>query len=57
LPVKPSSDSHLGWVKNLGKDEVSIGVAWLQEIVDTFVLAHRTQVSDGKTSSAAPAAS
>ena len=57
LPVKPGSDSHLGWVKNLAKDEVSIGVAWLQEIVDTFVSAHRTQVLDGKTSSAAPAAS
>jgi hypothetical protein len=51
LPVKPSSDSHLSWVKDLAKDQVSIGVVWLQEIVDTFVLAHRAHLSDGTTSS------
>jgi hypothetical protein len=41
LPAKPSSDSHLSWVKDLSNDQARIGVAWLQEIVDVFVRSNK----------------
>jgi UDP-N-acetylglucosamine/UDP-N-acetylgalactosamine diphosphorylase len=43
---KPNAASHLSWVKNLSKDDVSNGVAWLQEVVNGFVRANREQISD-----------
>ncbi|HMM89211.1 UDP-N-acetylglucosamine pyrophosphorylase [Bradyrhizobium sp.] len=41
LSIEPSSVPHLDWIKSLADDEVSAGVGWLQEIVDTFALTNR----------------
>jgi len=44
--VEPSSVPHLNWVKNLADDEVNVGVAWLQEVVDTFAFINGIVMAD-----------
>jgi hypothetical protein len=52
LQAAANSSSHLSWVKNLSTDEVGAGIRWLQEIVQTFILANQLQVDPGDRSSA-----
>jgi acetyltransferase-like isoleucine patch superfamily enzyme len=45
MPVEPGSASHQTWVRDLSPDQVGTGVAWLQEIVDHFVVLNSAQVA------------
>jgi hypothetical protein len=53
LSAKPSATPHLSWLKDLSTSHVRSGVAWLEEIVDGFLLANREQISKSKDLSSA----
>jgi UDP-N-acetylglucosamine/UDP-N-acetylgalactosamine diphosphorylase len=43
LLVEPSSASYVNWIKNLPEDDVKLGVEWLQQLVEVFIVTNAIQ--------------
>ena len=42
-PNSNQFDHHIDWVRSLSREDVTLGISWLQRIVDTFVHTNRIQ--------------
>ncbi len=40
-PNSNQFDHHIDWVRSLSREDVTLGISWLQRIVDTFVHTNR----------------